>query len=297
MSTAVLPDAKALSSPAAEARNRSDREHWRQEVISRVRQHRARRRSFDPHASLELDFPAEAALTISPPAEFVQPAQKIAPRDCETIRPQPRKIIRFPRQAAAPLDVEMAEPAPETPRILDAPEAEQMELLPSFADIRLEQSPQDSSLTEELDLPGCPAPLHQRLGSGVLDGLILLAALVVFAAPFMAVLSGLAEAAPRPRPALLCGLAVGAALWLLFQYLFLVHGRKTPGMSAAGLELLTFDGRRPSLFARCSRALAATLSGLSLGLGFFWALVDEHTLGWHDRISQTYLRSGDRAIR
>jgi hypothetical protein len=29
---------------------------------------------------------------------------------------------------------------------------------------------------------------------------------------------------------------------------------------------------------------------LSLGLGFFWALVDEHTLGWHDRISQTYLK-------
>jgi hypothetical protein len=27
-----------------------------------------------------------------------------------------------------------------------------------------------------------------------------------------------------------------------------------------------------------------------MGLGFAWALVDEDCLGWHDRITRTYLR-------
>ncbi len=301
-STAVQTGAEALSSPALEARNRADREHWRQEVVSRVRQHRARRRRFDANASLELDFPADAALTIASAVADAPPAEAAEPED-ETIlnvpptvspaiaRPQLPKIIRFPRPAAPELDaVELAEPAPETPRILDAPEAEQMELLPSFADIRLEEAP-PQNLTAELDLPRQPASLRRRFSSGVVDGVIVLAALAIFTGLFAAALSKLAEAAPQPRPALLCAAAAGAMLWLLFQYLFLVYGRRTPGMSAVGLDLLTFDGRQPSVFARCSRALAATLSGVSLGLGFAWALVDEHTLGWHDRISQTYLKS------
>ncbi len=304
---------------AAEARSRADQEHWRQEVISRVRQHRARRRRFDPNASMELDFAAEAPLTIStalaepPPAEFTAPEEDTAfsaaelssppvhvvPEVTQNLtrdvgRPQPRKIIHFPRHAAVDLAMELAAPAPEVPRILDAPEAEQMELLPSFADIRLEEAPYEDRFHEALELPGEPAPLRQRLGSGLVDAAIVAAALVVFAFPFAFTLDRLAEATPHVRPALLCAVAAAATLWLLYQYLFLVYSKRTPGMSVAHLELLTFDDRQPSFFARCSRAFGATLSGLSLGLGFAWALVDEHTLGWHDRISQTYLRSVDR---
>lgn len=298
-STAVVPALETSSSPAVEAHTRAEQEHWRQEVVSRVRQHRARRRRFNSNASLELDFPAEAALEIASGvagstsgelAPFAYEAQRPP-----VVRPQP-KIIHFPRQSPVELEMELAEPAPETPRILDAPEAEQMELLPSFADIRLEEAPPEN-LLDELDLPDEPASLGRRFASGLVDGAIVAAALAVFAASFSGMLSGFAAAAPQPRPALLCALASGALLWLLFQYLFLAYGRRTPGMVAAGLELMTFDGRQPSLLARCSRALAATLSAISLGLGFFWALVDEHTLGWHDRISQTYLRSGDGAIR
>jgi len=32
------------------------------------------------------------------------------------------------------------------------------------------------------------------------------------------------------------------------------------------------------------------LSCISLGLGFAWAALDEDCLGWHDRITRTYLR-------
>jgi uncharacterized RDD family membrane protein YckC len=169
-----------------------------------------------------------------------------------------------------------------------------MELLPSFADIRLDEAPHEDRFQEELELPGEPAPLRQRLESGLVDAAIVAAALAVFTAPFAFTLARLDEAGPHVRPALVCALAAGATLWLLYQYLFLVYGKRTPGMIAAHLELLTFDDRQPSFIARCSRAFGATLSGLSLGLGFAWALVDEHTLGWHDRISQTYLKSADR---
>ena len=77
----------------------------------------------------------------------------------------------------------------------------------------------------------------------------------------------------------------------MFQYLFLVHGRATPGMQMAQLELCSFEGKRPSLLARQTRALASTLSAFAAGMGYAWALVDEDRLGWHDRISQTHLRN------
>jgi uncharacterized RDD family membrane protein YckC len=316
---APAPESSSSFSPATEARSRADQEHWRQEVISRVRQHRARRRRFDPNASMELDFPAETPLTIStalaepPLSESVGLAEEtpfhaadfarspltvrhdVAPNFIRNVtRPQPRKVIHFPRHVTVDLEMELAAPAPEVPRILDAPEAEQMELLPSFADIRLDEAPHEDRFQEELELPGEPAPLRQRLESGLMDAAIVAAALGVFAAPFAFTLARLDQAGPHVRPALVCALAAGATLWLLYQYLFLVFGKRTPGMIAAHLELLTFDDRQPSFIARSSRAFGATLSGLSLGLGFAWALVDEHTLGWHDRISQTYLRSADR---
>jgi len=65
-------------------------------------------------------------------------------------------------------------------------------------------------------------------------------------------------------------------------------------MRAVGLELCAFDGEAAAIRARRNRAFAATLSALSVGLGFLWAFVDEDTLGWHDRISETYLKSSSQ---
>src|SRR5439155_6730208 len=117
-----------------------------QEVISRVQQHRARRRKrFDPDASMELDFAAGSLSATEPPPEVVF----LAPR---MVKPETPKIIRFPRplpMQPPPVvqnpveELELAEPVLDTPRILDAPEPqpEQMDLLASFADIRLEPEP------------------------------------------------------------------------------------------------------------------------------------------------------------
>jgi uncharacterized RDD family membrane protein YckC len=198
-------------------------------------------------------------------------------------------------------------PRIETPRILDAPEiengfleddfvvetevvppvpskpAEQMQLLPSFADIHLE--PEASRLDEELDLIPHPAPLRQRAVAGLVDAAIVFTASGIFALTFLE----LAEETPQSRLTMICALAVGGVFWLAFQYLFLTYGGRTPGMKLAQLEVRTFEGKPAPVFARQCRALASALSGFAIGLGYFWAFIDEDRLGWHDRISQTHL--------
>jgi len=288
-----------------EVLDRVERERWRREVISRVQQHRARRRRFDPSASLDLAFPADDISTldadIATEPEPVSTSQDDADsttlaRDlARSSSKSPLNIILFPRQSPpettsafrpSPPEMEIAEPVLDTPRILDEPEPApvQMDLLESFADIDLEPSP--SAIDEPL--PPQPAPLWQRSFSGLMDVVIVLVATGMFAATFVK----LADVVPASRLAGLCALGVGSTIWLMFQYIFLVYGRGTPGMRASGLELCNFAGGCASRFARRCRALATVLSGLSLGLGFAWSIVDEDTLGWHDRISGTYLRCG-----
>lgn len=264
---------------------------WRQEVISRVQQHRARRRKrFDSSATLEFDFKETLA-----PDEATQAEEWPSPRAVE-----PPKIIEFPRsrtviaepvrlqpQPEIPEDLELAEPVLETPRILDAPEppAEQLDLLSSFADIQLE--PDDARPGHGVELPPQPAPLSYRVFAVLVDLTVVLLASAVFAMGFVLFGHGL----PQPRLTLLCALVVCASLWSVYQYLFLIYSAGTPGMQLAGLELCTFQGGPVSLALRRWRALASMLSALAVGLGFIWAFVDEDTLGWHDRITQTHLRT------
>ena len=289
---------------------------WRQEVASRVRQHRARRRAnADPNA-MELDFTAEEPYSFSAEASSVAlppPPDRFAEI---MVKAEKKKVIRFPRPAASPLPAveevrmeELAAPVFDAPRIEEAPSpepefvesgfieelitppsvtppaAEQMELLPSFADIHLE--PETNRLAEELDGIPRPAPLSQRLVAGMVDAGIVFIAGGVFALTFIE----LAEELPQSRLTVAFGLLAGGVFWLVFQYLFLAHGRRTPGMRLAQLELCTFSGKPPSLFARQCRALAGGLSGFAAGLGYLWSFIDEDRVGWHDRISQTYLRS------
>lgn len=289
---------------------------WRQEVVSRVQQHRARRRKTGDANALELDFTTEEPYSFAaeaPDYPLPPPPERFAEI---LVKPDAPKIIRFPRPTIAQppaieevrLD-ELSASTPEAPRILEAPEsesdflennfvvetegvppaiaapAEQMQLLPSFADIHLE--PEASRLTDELDAIPHAAPLSQRAASGLVDAAIVFIASGVFALTFLE----LAEETPQSRLVVACALAVGGVFWLAFQYLFLTYGGRTPGMKLAQLELCTFEEKPAALSARRVRALASGLSGFALGLGYFWAFIDEDRLGWHDRISQTYMKS------
>jgi uncharacterized RDD family membrane protein YckC len=325
----LAPPAPPIRTVAGEVRPAAD-PAWRREIVSRVQQHRARRRRpVDPNA-MELNFPAEGphsfggdpddALMPPPPERFheiVIPQNMVKP---VMGRPEPPKVIRFPRTQPAYVptveevmldELEQAAPAPESPRIImEAYGAEpiglqqqeiepleiepvarpslrgqQMELLPSFDDIQLE--PEEERIDHDDEVIPRPAPIQQRLVAGAVDVAIVFLATGVFALTFLEV----AEQVPRSSMTMVCMLAAGGIFWLLFQYVFLVYRRATPGMNFAGLELCTFEGKATTMFERQCRAAASALSGFSLGLGYLWALVDEDRVGWHDRISRTHLRS------
>ena len=268
-------------------------QHWRLEVISRVQQHRARRRRrLDPNA-MELDF-SEADSSSTPTA--TQAGQPLAASP--VVRPEMPKIIEFRRPisvqpAFVPQDVsqntfdefELAEPVLETPRILEATPAEQMDLLPSFADLQLESA--EPGRGERVETPPQSAALHARAFAGLVDLLIVLVASATFAVIYLVLVHDL----PQPRLMFVTTAIATAFLWLVYQYLFLVHSSGTPGMKMAQLELCTFQGGTVSRSMRRWRALASLLSCCSLGLGFAWALIDEDMLGWHDRITQTHVRA------
>lgn len=325
----IAPPTPPIRAVAGDVRPAAD-PAWRREIVSRVQQHRARRRRpVDPNA-MELDFPADGRHSFGiepedgrmppPPERFheiVIPQNMVKP---VMGRPEPPKVIRFPRTQPAYVptveevmldELEQAAPAPEAPRITmeayDEPpmemeleqiepieiepmarpslQGQQMELLPSFDDIQLE--PEEERIDHDSEVIPRPAPMHQRLVAGLVDVAIVFLATGVFALTFVEV----AEQVPHSSMTMVCMLAAGGIFWLVFQYIFLVYRRATPGMNFAGLELCTFEGKATTMFERQCRAAASALSGFSVGLGYFWALVDEDRVGWHDRISRTHVRA------
>jgi uncharacterized RDD family membrane protein YckC len=325
---ALAPPVTPARAVAGEQRPVAD-PAWRREIVSRVQQHRARRRRpADPNA-MELNFPADASHSFGPEHEdglmppppdrfheIVIPQNMVKPL---MGKPEPPKIIRFPRTQPAYVptveevmleELEQSAPAPEAPRIWEEYGAElaesesgeiepieiepvarpslrgqQMELLPSFSDIQL--APETARIDQDLDAVPRPAPMPQRLVSGLVDAAIVFIATGAFALTFLET----AEDFPHSKMTLVCMLAAGGIFWLLFQYIFLVYRRATPGMNFAQLELCTFEGRITTMFERQCRAAASALSGFSMGLGYAWALVDEDRMGWHDRISRTHVRA------
>jgi uncharacterized RDD family membrane protein YckC len=283
---------------------------WRNEVIARVRQHRARRRGPTDSNALEFDFPAPEPQTQTQ-SEDTWPAwqgretsaaaeEPFAAAQTQSRAGQPYvppKVIRFPvapfsRLATeeivleeTPTRILEADPdvaPPGDPAPIAAP-AEQMEL-PCFDDIHLDAGAHKPFEIAE-PVPR-PAPLGRRALAAAADFVIVLFAWLAFKITF----THLAEDEPFSEAALLCALAIAGALWLLYQYVFLVHGDRTPGMVLTDLELSTFAGEAVGAKGRRLRVLAGAVSGFSLGLGFAWAVVDEDQLGWHDRMTGTLVR-------
>jgi uncharacterized RDD family membrane protein YckC len=110
------------------------------------------------------------------------------------------------------------------------------------------------------------------------------------AALFSMIVLSIAKFVPQGKSALMIAVLLPASLWAIYHYIFLVFAGITPGMMMAQLELSSFEGCVPLRKTRASRAFAMMLCCVSLGLGFFWAMVDEDNLGWHDRMTRTYLR-------
>jgi uncharacterized RDD family membrane protein YckC len=78
-------------------------------------------------------------------------------------------------------------------------------------------------------------------------------------------------------------------VYLQYFALFTVFGGTTPGMMLRGLHVVNFSGDTPTPRQMLWRSLGYMLSAGTLFMGFLWAMWDEDSLTWHDRLSQTYL--------
>ena len=85
--------------------------------------------------------------------------------------------------------------------------------------------------------------------------------------------------------------ATFAIVYLQYFALFTVFGGTTPGMMLRGLQVVSFSGEAANSRQMLLRSAGYLLSAGTFFLGFLWAIWDEDSLTWHDRISHTYLTS------
>jgi uncharacterized RDD family membrane protein YckC len=137
-----------------------------------------------------------------------------------------------------------------------------------------------------------------RLMAAIVDGCIITAALLVFAAAFaftVGKLSGPATLSTGShitiQTAAITAVVTFTIFTLLYQLLFFTLSEATPGMRYARIGLCTLSDDNPTRAAMRRRILASILAACPLGIGFLWAMLDEDGLGWHDRISRMYQRS------
>ena len=190
---------------------------------------------------------------------------------------------------------------------------------PEWTSILLPAQPADAT-TEAGELDFSPslvpqtATLSRRMLSTAIDaGLVLAASALFGAVAFTAAthIAGLGHISPNAISALslsplslnagaiakvllpfaIIAASAFAALTILYQILFFTLSDSTPGMRCARIALCTFGDENPTRQAMRRRIWAILLSGLPLGIGFFWAWLDDAGLSWHDRISRMYQRS------
>jgi len=246
----------------------------------------------------------EAYPPIDIPANLIEfPRQLVAPRKAR------------PRLAEGPLREEADQSAHksadtaqlrifevEAAQISSAPAAES--LAPEWSSILLAAHPVSAAVVEVPEAPFQPVLSPQtaryslRLMAAVVDGCIITAALLAFAAVFaftVGKLDGPAAASTANHIILQTGAITAAVTFtvftLLYQLLFFTLSEATPGMRYARIALCTFADDNPTRPAMRRRILATVLAACPLGIGFLWAWLDEDGLGWHDRISRMYQRS------
>jgi len=178
---------------------------------------------------------------------------------------------------------------------IEPPRPEEEVHLPSWTDrewAAIELDERRSSKSEYCEEPVTASPsLHQapigrRMMAIMIDVALifgLVSAMVSFAASKLNNLPGM-------KASEVTAIFVIAVVGVLYECLFLLYAKSTPGMRYAELSLCTFDDEYPTREQMKSRLVAMLLSLLPMGLGMLWAIFDEDNMSWHDRHSRTYLR-------
>jgi len=117
----------------------------------------------------------------------------------------------------------------------------------------------------------------------VYDSLLLLALIIVFFVPFLAV--------PDAWESTLAGKLFKWIYIVSISYGFFVSfwykGGQTLGMRSWHLRLVDNDGNPVTIKAASIRYVSAILSWALLGLGYIWILLDNDNLALHDKLSGT----------
>jgi uncharacterized RDD family membrane protein YckC len=291
----------------------SNPDGWREEVAARLTNYRARRRPREPrYPSLQLKFEASEpawsnpqpsrearfhgahpALTGNSAAAQVEsyglPIKRVQAESASPISPaeSTARVIPFRRSAVVPPKPleELAEPLQLFPRILEVPEV--VPPLPALGGILIEPAPEEPSPKRPgIEIPLQTSRISRRLLAVGIDAMVVVSALSLFAYICFRIT---ATIPPLKQFAEIAALIFGT-FWGGYQYLLLTYSGTTPGLWLAKLRLSQFDGEPIPRQARRRRVFASIfLSGLSLGLGYAWCLLDEDQLCWHDRITRTHL--------
>jgi uncharacterized RDD family membrane protein YckC len=211
--------------------------------------------------------------------------------ESEQISSEPAAEAAAPEWSSILLDAyPRSGPATHRKEYATAASPEQTATPDPYAAQHLQLSPETEHLYSS---PLAVAPISLRLMSAIVDGCIILAGFLAFAAVSVLTMSHFEPGAvhmPLPIVAL-SSIGTIVLLGLLYQLLFFTYSDATPGMRYARIGLCTFSDSNPSRAAMRRRIFAVALATASLGLGVLWAFLDDERLGWHDRISRMYQRS------
>jgi len=130
--------------------------------------------------------------------------------------------------------------------------------------------PGESAASEHGDASGPRAGFWRRFAAWLIDVIILFVIEIILRVIF--------KGAGRP-------LSVLASL--LYFTLFVGASRgQTPGMSALGIRVISFDGSGTIGYGRAAiRWLGGVLSTIPIFLGFFWMLWDKEKQCWDDKLA------------
>ena len=239
---------------------------WRGELNQRLQAYRARRRKLAPHeAQSELPF---------------------------------NGAVSAPGDTAA---VQVAEPQPDTHdakddfaftiaigRIAGRQDSDETRLLIDVSVPPEEQSAAQQVSPEPVVLPQPSgifpvASLDERRRAAMIDAVCLAFAY----GGFLALFGSLGGHFTFSKLSAAVCFSTFAFVYLQYFGLFTIFGGTTPGMMIRGLQVSTFVGELPTLRHLLLRATGYMLSVGTLFLGFLWAMWDEDSLTWHDRLSGT----------
>lgn len=124
------------------------------------------------------------------------------------------------------------------------------------------------------------ASLPRRLAALVYDGMILTAVLFGVGAAGVALNHGEAVSGPLFESALFIAV-------FLFNAYFWTRSGQTLGMMAWRLRVQTVEGYSLSWMHSLKRFLVAIISLALGGMGYWWMLLNDEKLTWHDMASNT----------